>query len=99
LPVIGTDCPTGVREVLSPGGDPGWRPITEPEYSEYGVLMPLIRDGDVYESDIALWSDTVVKLLANEDLMKDYQVKASRRAAELSQVNFIRHWKNLLNVF
>jgi glycosyltransferase involved in cell wall biosynthesis len=96
LPVIATDCPTGVREILSPTTQPTHSHLKLPEYAEYGVLMPVLEWGKAYDQYVDVWSDTVVKMLSDDNLQHHYRQNASVRASALSIENFEKNWKDFL---
>jgi len=97
LPVIATDCPTGVREVLSHRKTPPGEGIQCAEYVEYGVLMPLIDRGTNYLAIIQEWCDTIITILTNDRLIEEYRMKAPIRASQLSERKTIGDWKRLLS--
>jgi len=49
LPVMSADCLSGPREILAPGTRYRVNELREPEYAEYGILMP-VMDGKFYKA-------------------------------------------------
>jgi glycosyltransferase involved in cell wall biosynthesis len=97
LPVIATDCPTGVREILSDKVVER-RPISDSEFETFGVLMPLVnRFSADFSIRIQLWSNMVIKLLDDSVLKSSYAQRAKERAATLDVKYFFYKWDSLLN--
>lgn len=96
LPVIATDCPTGVREILSASNQ--YKPVAlkQAEFVEYGVLMPLLSAKQ--NNAAALWADTVVNVLNDDKSLSSYKFAGQRRATDLSNANFIAAWQKLLTL-
>jgi glycosyltransferase involved in cell wall biosynthesis len=95
LSVIATDCPTGTREILAPDSDHSYKRLFQPEFAKYGVLMPLLREGN-YNHNVDLWSQTLVKMITDKNLSRRYRNNSKERAMELSEEVFIKKWKELL---
>ena len=96
LPVISTDCPTGPREILSPGTSPLANVnLQNAEYAEYGILMPMLNHRNEDSCD-STWAKTIVKLIEDEKLMKEYADKGKKRMKELNLNNINDEWGELL---
>jgi glycosyltransferase involved in cell wall biosynthesis len=50
LPVMSADCLSGPREILAPRTEYKVERLREPEYGEYGILMP-VMDGKLYTAN------------------------------------------------
>ena len=96
LPVISTDCPTGPREILSPGTSPLANVnLQNAEYAKYGILMPMLNHRHEDSSD-STWAKTIVRLIEDKKLMKEYADKGKKRMKELNLNNINDEWGELL---
>ena len=86
LPVIGSDCESGMREILAPGTDIDYHTqITE--YVEYGVLVKTgIEDGIV---------EAVSKFILETEVAKEYMNKAKTRVRDFSIESVVKKWVEL----
>ena len=93
VPVISTDCPTGVRELLGPELSLSYQTrITTPTKCNYGILMPLVTNSD----SISTWAHIVEKQLLD---MESTPVKAEllkERIESLSEDNYEKVWRSIL---
>ena len=87
LPVIGSDCESGMREILAPGTDIDYHTqITE--YAEYGVLVKTgIEDGIV---------EAVSKFILETEVAKEYMNKAKTRVRVFSIESVVKKWVGLV---
>jgi glycosyltransferase involved in cell wall biosynthesis len=96
-PVVSSDCRAGPREVLAPGTDIN-READEPEFAEYGVLMPVF-DENFYKASEPLtitekvWADVLCRLLEDNRLRAEYRRKAKIRSEDFSSDIFSQRWK------
>lgn len=92
VPVISTDCPSGPREILSPGKLD--KQINYDE-SEYGFLVPNITDDNkkLVENKIA---KIIVDLLLNEKKQKIYSDKSKQRIKDFDIKKIIKEWEELI---
>ena len=71
-PVIFPDCKAGPREIISPGTDIKTE-IKEPEYAEFGVLVPDFNgDPSLYSKKEGMLASAIIKLLEDEELSSEY---------------------------
>lgn len=77
LPVIATDCHTGPREILG-ADDMVTTTVSQPFYTRYGVLMPLIN-----KHTVSTWVEEVRKLTVEEN-RQNFVERAQQRAKELA---------------
>jgi len=100
LPVISSDCLSGPREILAPGTRYKANKLKEPEYGEYGILMPLM-DGKYYTAKDPLtwqeevWAVEILKLLKNPRLLEEYRRKGSKRAADFDAPKIVQKYFKL----
>jgi glycosyltransferase involved in cell wall biosynthesis len=91
LPVIATDCPGGVREILAPDGR-----------EEFGMLVPPL-DGRLYDSGQPCTSseqalaEAMVTLLSDSKLRGDFAQAGVRRAAQFGCSAFLDGYRRLIS--
>ncbi|MDW7972569.1 MAG: glycosyltransferase [Thermodesulfovibrio sp.] len=100
VPVVASDCKSGPREILAPNTSPDYQ-TTEPEFTEYGVLMPVF-DGRFKTANNPIteterkWIDTI-KLLLSEDALRDrLSSVAKKRARDFELGKIAEEWKKLI---
>lgn len=100
IPVVGTDCPGGVAEILAPDRAPG-TPSESALMAAHGMLVPALEGGSV-EVDAPLslgekeLAEALATLLANADLRQRLGRAAAARAADFHQDRILPQWENLL---
>lgn len=75
LPVITSDCFTGPREIIAPDIDLP-QPVEDPQYTQYGVLMPLINPGNSLA--LTIWVNEVKKILTSQDSVLSKEDRINR---------------------
>ncbi len=72
VPVISSDIDSGPREILSPSSSDHTFRTQNPEYAEYGILMPAQSIGDVLEVR-RKWVEVLADVLTNTDKLTPYR--------------------------
>ncbi|ALI99764.1 glycosyltransferase [Rufibacter tibetensis] len=98
LPVISTDCPTGPREMLAPSTAIPAQAMTNPEFAEFGVLMPMFQDHN-FDFNVENWSNTIGALLDNEVLAQKYSSQSKIRMNDFSKENVFKKWEAIIDDF
>ena len=101
VPVVSSDCRAGPREVLAPGTDIR-RETKEPEFAEYGVLMPTFDDrfysaGAPLSATELIWADTLFRMLLDSGLRQKYTNESKERAKDFTLEKFRLMWKKILD--
>ena len=97
IPVISADCKSGPREILAPETDIT-RETKEIEYGTYGILVP-VCDGQMYgyndniTKEEEILSGSIVELLENQALLKQYSIKVLNRVKDFEQEIIIKLWE------
>ncbi len=99
IPVIYSDS-FGPREILAPNTDVEYM-CSEPEFAEYGVLMPLfepkIKEANEPLDKIELmWVDTIMNILSDTELRNMYSKKGLHRALEFDIEAIKGKWTDTL---
>jgi glycosyltransferase involved in cell wall biosynthesis len=94
---VTTDCPTGPREMLAPQSAAPAQPIQQAEWTEYGVLMPMLNNPVTLAASQIIWTDTISQLLENEQQRVQLGAQAYGRALDFSHANTFRRWQQLIN--
>ena len=94
-PVISTDCESGPREIIAPELSAR---VTEMTFGQFGVMAPAFDpvNGKLSSETVALWSDTIQKLLDDAAVMEEYRFKGLERAGDFDKQPIMAQWKKLL---
>lgn len=89
LPVIATDCPGGIRELIAPAFDIGASPITsEIFYADHGLLIPI--------GNAKILADAMRIMYHNHSLRHQYKISNHERAKCFDNFVIMKHFKELL---
>lgn len=94
---ITADCPTGPREMLAPDSATPARPLRQAEWTEYGVLMPMLTDPATLPQTIQVWADAIEQLMLDEPRRTRLGEQAYQRALDFSHANTFRRWQQLID--
>ena len=100
LPVVSTDCKSGPREILAPDTNINLS-ADSVEYSKYGLLVPVFKkecfsSSDDLSKEEEVLSDSLVNIMSNRELYKDYQARSNRRILDFHINNIKRIWLEFL---
>ena len=87
VPVVSSDCPYGPREILAPEF-PYKSSVTEPYFSRYGVLMPMIRTTD----DSRIWVEMLHDLLGKKELLSQLAKNGLQRVDQFKKEMIVEMW-------
>jgi glycosyltransferase involved in cell wall biosynthesis len=90
--VVSSDCPTGPREILAPATIHESYDLQFAEFTEYGVLMPMIATA----KHLDVWVETVHNLLVDETLRQRMSANAARAMQALDRDVLLPRWQALI---
>lgn len=85
LPIIATDCPGGIKEILDPNLS---EPTKKYHLGKFGILVPPKNPEEIFKA--------VSLLLESEELRKEYSEKAKKRAKDFSVEKILPQWEAVL---
>lgn len=86
IPVVGSDCESGMREILAPGTDIDYHTQVT-EYAECGVLVKTGSEEGIVEA--------ISKFIEEPEVAAEYANKARTRVGEFSIDSVVRKWAEL----
>jgi len=94
VPVVTTDCPTGPREILAPATPPT-HVATAAEWTDYGVLMPLLGP-DFQQRALGEWVDTIYQLLNDPARRATYAQQGQLRMQDFTPAKMMQKWLHII---
>lgn len=92
VPAVSADCPTGPREMLAPSTSTPAVPIRAAEWTEFGVLMPMLNSAATLAADLRVWVDTLDQLLADAGERQRLGGLASQRMQDFTREKIFSQW-------
>lgn len=91
--VVAADCPTGPREILSPGTFDSNYTLSKAEETKFGFLMPMV-DKTNFED---VWTDVIKRLLQDDNKRRQFIQYGQERMLKYDRPNIMREWELLIN--
>jgi glycosyltransferase involved in cell wall biosynthesis len=96
-PVLSTDCFTGPREILGPDTPMPAEAITAAEWTDRGVLMPVLHKPETYIQARKVWVGTILDLLVQPAACQRLGAGASVRVQDFSHERTAVRWAALID--
>ena len=91
LPIISTDCISGVREILAPKTDINCRNKNMTK-EEYGILVPIMKEDNVVD----YLANAMVEMLQDKELNDYYRKQSRKRIKDFSKEKKMKEWLNIV---
>lgn len=91
-PVAAADCPTGPREILAPDSTTAVGTIRTAEWTQRGVLLPLLNQPETIASDYQVWADALATLLGNTAKREELATAAQGRMQDFTRARIFAQW-------
>jgi glycosyltransferase involved in cell wall biosynthesis len=88
VPAMSADCPYGPRELLAPGTQRV--ALREPEFAEFGVLMPM-------PSTAAVWAKVICAVVNDEKMAASYSRRGLERMSAFSEEHAVTKWRAVID--
>jgi len=100
VPVISSDCRSGLREILAPDTDFNYQ-TQKPEFAQYGILMPVFdvkykTAKEPLEEKEMMWVEVINRMFEDKSLRNHYSEKAKQRAEDFRIEKIVKDWKEVL---
>lgn len=99
LPIISSDCMTGVKDILAPSMDRNEQ-INKYKLCEYGVLVP-VGDGNYYTNEELTNMENelkngIIKIMNDNELYQQYKEMSKVRIKNFEKEKIMKQWINLI---
>lgn len=95
VPVVSADCMSGPRELLAPDTD--FRQQSQkPEFTKYGILMPVLDGKAPLTEAEGMWVDTIVDVLKDNECQRKYSINGLERVKDFDVRNITKEWEALI---
>lgn len=94
---VTADCPTGPREMLAPDAPLPNQSIRQPEWTPYGVLMPMLTKATTLDADQAVWVEVLSQLLTDDAHRQQLGAAAYQRALYFTHKVTFERWHQLID--
>lgn len=91
LPIISTDCISGVREILAPKTDINYRNKNMTK-EEYGILVPIMKE----DNAVDYLADAMIEMLQDKGLNDYYRKQSKKRIKDFSKEKKMKEWLNVV---
>lgn len=91
--VLSADCPTGPRQILSPGSFDPYYQLKTAEQTPCGWLMP-VTDKESFEAE---WTRTILSMLDDDKLRETMSTNAEEHMENYRKENIIKTWNTIIN--
>ena len=91
LPIISTDCVSGVREIIAPNTDINIR-NKELTKEEFGILVPLMNKKNACD----YLADAMIMMLQDNKLNNYYRKQSKKRIKDFSKNKIMKEWINII---
>lgn len=99
LPIVSSDCLTGVKDILAPNMDKSEQ-INKYKLCEYGVLVP-VGDGNYYTNEELTKMENelksgIIKIMNDNELYQHYKEMSKVRIKDFEKEKIMEQWINLV---
>ena len=91
LPIISTDCISGVREILAPKTDINCRNKNMTK-EEYGILVPIMKE----DNAVDYLTEAIIEMLQDDGLNDYYRKQSKKRIKDFSKEKKMKEWLNIV---
>ena len=91
VPIISTDCISGVREILAPKTDINYRNKNMTK-EEYGILVPIMKE----ENAVNYLVEAIIEMLQDKKLNDYYRKQSRKRIKNFLKDKKMKEWLNIV---
>ena len=91
LPIISTDCISGVREIIAPKTDINYRNKNVTK-EEFGILVPIMKE----DKAIDYLANAIIEMLQDKELNDYYRKQSRKRIKDFLKDEKMKEWLNIV---